>query len=54
MKDLSNDKDNESKRPPWRALNLPPTPKPDRGVLLRAKLLDASRLLLLFVEYIIL
>ncbi|KNC28764.1 hypothetical protein FF38_05053 [Lucilia cuprina] len=43
MKDSSQDKDAESKRPPWRAVSISTLPKPDKNALLRAKLLDASR-----------
>lgn len=44
MKDPGQDKDAESKRPPWRAVSISTLPKPDKNALLRAKLLDASRL----------
>ncbi|KAH8293506.1 hypothetical protein KR054_001141 [Drosophila jambulina] len=47
MKDLAADKekekDNEAKRPPWRAVSVSTLTKPDKSALLRAKLLDASR-----------
>ncbi|KAM7360131.1 uncharacterized protein ACRADG_003523 isoform 2-T2 [Cochliomyia hominivorax] len=43
MKESSQDKDAESKRPPWRAVSISTLPKPDKNALLRAKLLDASR-----------
>ncbi|TMW49808.1 hypothetical protein DOY81_005117 [Sarcophaga bullata] len=43
MKDSGNEKDAESKRPPWRAVSISTLPKPDKNALLRAKLLDASR-----------
>uniref|UniRef100_A0A1A9WV76 Uncharacterized protein n=1 Tax=Glossina brevipalpis TaxID=37001 RepID=A0A1A9WV76_9MUSC len=43
MKDPNNDKDAESKRPPWRAVSISTLPKPDKNAILRAKLLDASR-----------
>lgn len=48
MKDPNNDKDAESKRPPWRAVSISTLPKPDKNAILRAKLLDASR----YVVYI--
>ncbi|XP_023173619.2 uncharacterized protein LOC111601321 [Drosophila hydei] len=45
MKDLAaeKEKENEAKRPPWRAVSVSTLPKPDKNALLRAKLLDASR-----------
>ncbi|ALC46850.1 CG42633, partial [Drosophila busckii] len=45
MKELAaeKEKENESKRPPWRAVSVSTLPKPDKNALLRAKLLDASR-----------
>ncbi|XP_030243615.1 uncharacterized protein LOC115563971 [Drosophila navojoa] len=45
MKDLASEKEkeNEAKRPPWRAVSVSTLPKPDKNALLRAKLLDASR-----------
>ncbi|XP_053970013.1 uncharacterized protein LOC128871887 [Anastrepha ludens] len=47
MKDLGGnqggEKDEEAKRPPWRAVSVSTLPKPDKNALLRAKLLDASR-----------
>ncbi|XP_017133727.1 uncharacterized protein LOC108150214 [Drosophila elegans] len=45
MKDLAaeKEKENEAKRPPWRAVSVSTLPKPDKSALLRAKLLDASR-----------
>ncbi|KAH8306457.1 hypothetical protein KR018_011845 [Drosophila ironensis] len=45
MKDLAaeKEKENESKRPPWRAVSVSTLTKPDKSALLRAKLLDASR-----------
>ncbi|KRF78587.1 uncharacterized protein [Drosophila virilis] len=45
MKDLAaeKEKENETKRPPWRAVSVSTLSKPDKNALLRAKLLDASR-----------
>ncbi|KAH8382712.1 hypothetical protein KR009_004905 [Drosophila setifemur] len=45
MKELAaeKEKDNEAKRPPWRAVSVSTLTKPDKSALLRAKLLDASR-----------
>lgn len=45
MKDLAaeKEKENEAKRPPWRAVSVSTLAKPDKNALLRAKLLDASR-----------
>ncbi|KAH8358493.1 hypothetical protein KR093_000470, partial [Drosophila rubida] len=45
MKDLAaeKEKENEAKRPPWRAVSVSTLSKPDKNALLRAKLLDASR-----------
>ncbi|XP_022219414.2 uncharacterized protein LOC111072085 isoform X2 [Drosophila obscura] len=43
MKELAAEKENESKRPPWRAVSVSTLTKPDKSALLRAKLLDASR-----------
>ncbi|XP_017083522.1 uncharacterized protein LOC108116243 [Drosophila eugracilis] len=45
MKDLAaeKEKENEAKRPPWRAVSVSTLTKPDKSALLRAKLLDASR-----------
>jgi len=47
MKELAaeKEKENEAKRPPWRAVSVSTLTKPDKSALLRAKLLDASRLL---------
>jgi len=51
MKDLAaeKEKENEAKRPPWRAVSVSTLAKPDKNAMLRAKLLDASR----FVYYVI-
>ncbi|XP_016990011.1 uncharacterized protein LOC108052180 [Drosophila rhopaloa] len=45
MKELAaeKEKENEAKRPPWRAVSVSTLTKPDKSALLRAKLLDASR-----------
>lgn len=45
MKELAaeKEKENETKRPPWRAVSVSTLSKPDKNALLRAKLLDASR-----------
>ncbi|KAH8407223.1 hypothetical protein KR222_010898 [Zaprionus bogoriensis] len=45
MKELAaeKEKENEAKRPPWRAVSVSTLAKPDKNALLRAKLLDASR-----------
>ncbi|XP_034475552.1 uncharacterized protein LOC117782641 [Drosophila innubila] len=45
MKDLAaeKEKENEAKRPPWRAVSVSTLAKPDKNAMLRAKLLDASR-----------